>query len=339
MADPVMWGIHAGKHGDVDALFLEHGVVALGWAEMGDLTRLPKDREAFKTELVRAYPAMSAAAIANWAGQLFRFVHEMKPGDQVVYRSRATRHVHIGQISGPYRYDPSVRPTYPNRRVTSWLNSLPVTAFSQAALYEIGSAMSLFQVRNYADEFRALLGGGPATPVTPVAGSDDTIPLVVEQTEENTRDFIHKQLLQELKGHPLADFVAHLLNQMGFRTRTSSEGPDAGIDIVAHKDELGFEPPIVKVQVKSTVGSTGDPEVSSFCGKVAASEHGLFVTLGTFTAQARNYARSQPNLRLIDGDGLVAIVLAHYEQLDSRYRAVIPLKRVYVPDREESVPG
>ena len=118
---------------------------------------------------------------------------------------------------------------------------------------------------------------------------------------------------------------------MGFRTRVSPEGPDGGIDILAHKDELGFEPPIVKVQVKSTDGSIGDPEVSSLYGKVAGGEHGLLVTLGTFTRHAESFAKSKSNLRLIDGEKLVELVLAHYEQFDSRYKAILPLKRVYIP--------
>ena len=97
---------------------------------------------------------------------------------------------------------------------------------------------------------------------------DQTIPVVAENIEENTRDFIIKRLAQETKGHPFADFVAHLLNTMGYRTRVSPEGVDGGVDIVAHKDELGFEPPIIKVQVKSTEASIGDPVVSALYGKV-----------------------------------------------------------------------
>ncbi|MBA3323653.1 MAG: restriction endonuclease, partial [Pyrinomonadaceae bacterium] len=104
------------------------------------------------------------------------------------------------------------------------------------------------------------------------------------------------------------------------------------IDIIAHKDELGFEPPIIKVQVKSTEGSTGDPIVSALYGKVERDEFGLFVTLGTYTSQAKNFARNKSNLRLIDGDELVKLVLSHYEQFDSSYKGLIPLKRVYVPE-------
>lgn len=140
------------------------------------------------------------------------------------------------------------------------------------------------------------------------------------------------KLAQELKGHALAEFVAHVLGTMGYRSRVSPKGPDQGIDIIAHKDELGFEPPIIKVQVKSSEGSVGDPVVSALYGKVAAGEFGLLVTLGTFTNQARNFAQSKSNLRLIDGEELVALILQHYEQFDSSYKGLLPLKRVYVPE-------
>jgi restriction system protein len=135
-----------------------------------------------------------------------------------------------------------------------------------------------------------------------------------------------------LKGHPLADFVAHLMEKMGYRTRVSPAGPDGGVDIIAHEDELGFKPPIVKVQVKGSQDSVGDPAVSALFGKIEPQEFGLFVTLGAFTAQARNFERNKSNLRLIDGQELVDLVLLHYDELDSRYKGLIPLKRVYVPE-------
>ena len=123
---------------------------------------------------------------------------------------------------------------------------------------------------------------------------------------------------------------------MGYRCRVSPEGPDGGIDIIAHKDELGFEPPIIKVQVKSGEGSIGDPVVSSLFGKVSHGEYGLIVTLGTCTNQAKQFARSKSTLRLIDGTDLVSLILQHYEQFDSRYKGLLPLKRVYVPELLES---
>jgi restriction system protein len=141
-----------------------------------------------------------------------------------------------------------------------------------------------------------------------------------------------KQLSQELKGHPLEHFVAHLLNCMGYRTRVAKEGSDGGIDIIAHKDELGFEPPIIKVQVKARNGTVSDQEVSALIGNTSANEFGLFVTLSTFSNQAINKAKSKPNIRLIDGNELVNLIFEHYEHFDSSYKGLLPLKKVYVPE-------
>lgn len=67
-------------------------------------------------------------------------------------------------------------------------------------------------------------------------------------------------------------------------------------------------------------------------GKETSGEFGLLVTLGTLTNQARTFARSRSNLRLIDGDELVTLMLQHCDKFESRYKGLMPLKRVYVPE-------
>lgn len=326
--EPTMWVVRGGAAGQYDTLFLQRDLVAIGWEEMGDLSKIPPTTDDFRSRVASCYPDRKPGAVPNNAGQLFRFTHVMKQGDMVLYPSRVDRKVHIGRITGPYRYDPGLSREAPNLRPVEWLRSVPRTHFTQGALYEIGSALTVFQVRNYADEFRRAMDG-KAKP--PSDDKDETVGLVAVDIEETTRDFILKRLAQELKGHPFAGFVAHLLGTMGYRTRVSPEGPDGGVDIVAHRDELGFEPPIIKVQVKSGDDSISNSLVASLNGTVAHGEYGMFVTLGTFTPPARNFAKGRSNLRLIDGAELVSLVLQHYEQFDSRYKGLIPLKQVYVP--------
>lgn len=330
--ETVLWGIHAGKTGDADNLFLKKDTIAVGWKQMGNLSKLAPDFDSFKAAVAKTYPEKKPGAIPNNAGQLFRFAHKMKPGDLVAYPSKRDKHIHLGRIEGDYRYDEKTEPGYPHVRAVKWLKSVPRTAFSQGALYEIGSALSLFQLKNYTDEFCSHLEGKPTSMHV---DQDESVAVVAEEIEQGTQDFILKRLAQELKGHPLAEFVAHLLGTMGYRTRVSPEGPDGGIDIIAHKDELGFEPPIIKVQVKSSEGNIGDPVVSALYGKVGQGEFGLLVTLGGFTNQAKNFAKSKSNLRLIDGSEFVDLVLQHYEQFDSRYKGLLPLKKVYVPEAIE----
>ncbi len=328
-SDRVLWGIHAGRTGEADELFLKEGIVALGWSGMGDLSKLAADRAAFKTKMREAHPDAKDGQIAVWAGLLYRFVHEMKPGDYVAYPSKSDRKIHLGRVDGDYRYDSKPGRGYANVRAVKWLKAYPRSHFTQGALYEIGSAMSLFQIKNYADEYFAAIEGKAAPPPDII---DPTIVIVAKEIEEMTFDFVVKRLAQETKGHPFAAFVAHLLTTMGYKTRVSPAGPDGGIDIVAHKDELGFEPPIIKVQCKATEGSIGDPVVSSLYGKVDKGEFGLFVTLGSFTPAAIAFARSKPNLRLIDGEELAALIFEHYEQFDSQHKATLPMRRVYVPE-------
>ena len=329
MNETTVWGIHAGKTGDAETLFLKHQCIAIGWANMGDLSKLSSDREAYKNKVAQSYPQFKPGSIPVSAGQLFRFVNEMKKGDLVAYPSKIDRHIHIGKIVGPYEYNPRFEQSYPNLRKVTWLKIVPRTSFTQGALYEIGSALSMFQIKTYSEEFiKAIEGKTETVPDE----TDSTIGVVAETIEETTRDYILKQLSQELKGHPLEHFVAHLLNCMGYRTRVAKEGSDGGIDIIAHKDELGFEPPIIKVQVKAKDGTISDHEVSALIGNTSANEFGLFVTLGTFSNQAVNKAKSKPNIRLIDGNELVNMIFEHYEQFDSSYKGILHLKKVYIPE-------
>ena len=119
---------------------------------------------------------------------------------------------------------------------------------------------------------------------------------------------------------------------MGYRTQTSPPGKDGGIDILAHMDPLGVEGPFLKVQVKSTEGQTGEKDIRDLAGLLNARERGLFVTLGTYNLDARKLARGPKAIRLIDGPEVVNLICEHYEQLDHRYRSLLPLRRVWIPD-------
>ncbi|MCX7747333.1 MAG: restriction endonuclease [Clostridia bacterium] len=335
MKEVKVWGIHAGALGEVDSKFLSKAkpCIAIGWANVGDLSKISSDREDFKERLAKAYPDTKKGAVPTSAGMLFRFVHEIQTGDIVVYPSKRDKMVHIGKVAGNYEFNISYDSNYPNIRPVEWLKHVPRTKFSQGALYEIGSALSLFQVKNYSDEFIAVLSGdGP----NKVEVEDNTVAKVAEEIEQSTRDFIAKKLTQELKGHPFEHFVAHILNILGYKTRVSPEGADGGIDIIAHKDELGIEPPIIKVQVKSNDASITPDKVQALYGNVSSGEYGLFVALNDFSKKAVEFAKSKSNLRIIDGEELVDIVLQYYEKIDSKYKAIIPLKNVYIPVQVEN---
>ena len=323
-----IWGIPSYD----DNLFLKKSTLGLGWANIGDLSAIEPTREAFKMRYAEAFPDDKPAAIPGSAGMLYRFLNEMQEGDYVVFPSKSDRMVNIGVVDGPYFYDPSYIDTphgYVQQRKVKWLKHLPRTAFSQGALYEFGAAQSLFTVKNYADEVMAALEPGfKASTGLAVEDDDETIGATADEIKQSTIDFILKTLSRDLKGYSLEDFVADLLQAMGYRTTVSGKGGDSGIDIVAYKDEL---PPRILVQVKSKDGNVSESAIQSLKGAMREGDYGLFVTLSSYTKNAKKYLDSTPIIRGIDGPALADLILKYYDQMSERYQKIIPLKMVYIP--------
>ncbi|MBQ8981388.1 MAG: restriction endonuclease [Eubacterium sp.] len=321
-----IWGIHTKD----DNLFLRDNIIAIGWHEIGDLKKIDANRDAFKEKYRETYPDAKKGSVANGAGMLFRFCNEVQIGDYIVFPSKINREVNIGIVEGDYVYDPG-QIEYVQTRKVKWLKHLPRTVFSQGALYEIGSAMSFFTVKNYADEFLAALDKNFKKNFSPEA-EDDSIGATAEDIEEITRDYILKELSRQLKGYDLENFVADLLRAMGYRTTVSPHGGDRGIDITAYKDEL---PPRILVQVKSQDGDVKETTIQSLKGAMREGDYGLFVTLSNYTKNAQKYLNNTPIIRGINGTELVELVLKYYEDLSEKYRKMIPLKMVYIPVSKE----
>ena len=83
-------------------------------------------------------------------------------------------------------------------------------------LHELGSALTLFQLKNYGEEFVAALEGKPAADTD--ESIDETVAIVAEEIQQSTEDSILKELARHLKGHSLEAFIANLLRMVGYRT-------------------------------------------------------------------------------------------------------------------------
>lgn len=321
MEEKKVWGIHTLD----DNLFLKNNVIAIGWPDFGDLSKVTATREAFKERYAQIYPNDKPGAIPTSAGMLYRFIHEIKIGDYVVFPSKVDRMVNIGVVEGEYTYVDSEK-EYVQQRKVKWLKHLPRTSFTQGALYEIGSAMSLFMVKNYADEYLSALDKGFKAALDNT--DDDTIGATAEDIIESTKDYVLKELSRNLKGYALEEFIANLLQAMGYRTKLSPQGGDSGIDITAYKDEL---PPRILVQVKSQDSDIKETTIQSLKGAMTEGDYGLFVTLSHYTKKAQEYLEKTPIIKGINGSELVDLILKYYDSLDDKYKDMIPLKMVYIP--------
>jgi len=326
-----MWGIHSDE---LSLDFVEDSVVAIGW-ELGDLQRFKGDLLALKARLVEEYPEAKPGAIPVWAGVLNKFAFVMEVGDIVVAPQKRDRTIAIGVISSDYRYEgPST--VHPHRRSVTWTRSgIPRSEFSQAALFEIGSALTLFQVKKHRTEFEAALAGVPnpseLAPSPDPEAADDQLPSA-DQIDQSTKDQLIFQLLR-LDPARFEELTASLLRALGYKARATQYVGDGGVDVIAHRDPLGVEPPILKVQCKRTEQVIGAPPIQALKGTLgSAGEFGVFVTLGGFTTEALRLERSSHDIRLIGGDEFVQMLLENYEDLADEWRREFPLRSVYVYD-------
>jgi restriction system protein len=128
--------------------------------------------------------------------------------------------------------------------------------------------------------------------------------------------------------------VTELLQALGYETRVGKKGADGGVDVFAFPDVFGLATPRVKVQVKNQKSSAGIQDVGYLNGVLAAGERGLFICTGGFSKDAESapFVRGG-NVVLIDGSQLLDLILEHYEQIPPDAGSLLPLRKVYVPEK------
>lgn len=329
-----MWMVRAGEGGAQVESFRAGAYVAIGWAQVGDMSAL-KTREQFTKAVQKAYPEQRKMQVAVSAGQAFRFVREIKVGDRMLTYDPGRREYLVGTVVGEYAYKPSREQPFPQVRQVEWQGAVKRDAVSAASRNSLGAISTLFQVPpEAADEIERLLAGAPAVEAQPdeMPEDDNQVDLIYKDSQNRAIEFI-KDKLSRLDWEEMQALVAGLLRAMGYKTRISPSGPDRGKDIVASPDGFGFESPRIVVEVKHRTGSAmGSQEVRSFLGGRHKDDKGLYVSTGGFSKDARYEAeRASIPLTLMDLDDLVRALLEHYERMDSESQRLIPLRKVYWP--------
>lgn len=152
----------------------------------------------------------------------------------------------------------------------------------------------------------------------------------LETLEERATNGI-REYLKNKNPYEYQDLVAALLRAMGYHTPfIAPKGKDGGIDIIAYLDPLGAQTPRIKVQVKHKPDTTiGAADVRALSGILKAGDIALFVTSGTYSADARNAASSSDKfLRLIDGDEFIEMWQEYYPKMTDEDKNILLLKQI-----------
>lgn len=335
MTDSRAWMVRAGNDNELLEPFLREEVVSIGWNDIHDLSST-NSRDGVKRQYREAYPDHSPRRVSVNAGQLYRFAYEIKDGDLILTYDKSTRQYYFGRVRGAYQWKPDDEPAeYPHVRTVEW-NDEPIDrdVFSTSVKNTLGSSLTVFSLDEHRERLERVLASDEEERVEVKEETEEDSPQYFEEVQ-STADELISDIIANMDPFDFEELVAAVLRAMGYTARRTGDGSDHGVDVIAHPDALGFEAPLVKVQVKRRENAMGSPEVRDFIGTLNDNEKGLYVSIGGYTSAAREEgARTSRHISLFDRDDFIDLLLQHYENIDPEHRTLVPLKQVYVPTKE-----
>lgn len=347
------WTVRTGRNGERTEWSFANNVVGGGWQEMPDLTGI-RDKEALRQIVSDVYGG-SKNTVANLTGQLWTLTNRIQNGDFIALPIRSTSQVAFGQVVNGYKYlkdqeDPSRRHVLQ----VKWIKTdVPKTLLKQDMLYQLGSALTIFEVGNNDAAYRLerVMEGkqdpGARSTMSPgvepknsANRTNDEVPdsADVINLEEVAQDEIAKRLQEDFKGHELSELVEALLIAEGFKCRNSPPGADGGVDVLAGMGPLGMDSPKLVVQVKSQTSAVSDTVLQQLNGAIHRfqADQALLVTFGGVTGPAKTYLEAQYfNIRVWTMGDILQAIYKHYNVLPSEVKAKLPLKQIWVPISSE----
>ncbi len=338
-----VWLVRAGSRGQREATALENGIAIIDWRELPDLSQF-KTRENLHEQMKDTYQHRNPRTITNWLAQLWAFKERMKPGDLVVLPLKSQGAIATGEVTGAYSYQSEQPEDARHTRPVKWHEAaIPRSKIDQDILFSLGASQTVCQIkRNDAEaRIRAIVEGKQLPSKGVQLQTSD------EEGEEGDTEFdleglASEQISQEIQrrfaGHGFSDLVSAVLTAEGYQTEVSPPGADGGVDILAGRGTMGFDHPLLCVQVKSGAERQDVKVLRELKGvmKDFGADHGLFVSWGGFKDSVYKEARkSFFEIRLWSADDLIERLLQIYEKLPEDLRAELPLKRVWTLVREE----
>lgn len=322
------WSVRLGRGGKYTELAKKYSYIAIGWNVLGDLSWLLDEKNSQEDSRERLlalykekYPNDSNIQASISFGQIWRFVHEFKTGDFILVPHPIERKVLLGEVAGDYQYRENWNDICPygHRRSFKLLKEIDRDSLSQRFKFSTGALLTIFSLNNHAVEIENLLKG-----------------ITKKESPGLKEKNLTKNIINALYNlHPkeFEEFIAHLLNVIGFEAITTQYVGDKGVDVVGTLNSDGLANIRLKIQVKRMKGSVGIDEVLRTRGSLGSGDHGVIITLSSFTTQAQEDAQDEEKaqINLIDGDFLVDLILKYYDELDEKYRKIIPLKKKDIP--------
>jgi restriction system protein len=336
-----LWMVRAGKRGEREDLALDKNLAVIGWEELPDLSGI-KAREDLASLMAATYPDVKRNTLINWVAQLWAFRSTIVKGDHIVLPLKGRAAIAIGTFTGDYQYNPGLHPSVRHVRPVRWITKdLPRSAVDQDLLFSLGAFLTVCRIeRNNAEERLLTL----AKPASKTRGAHEKQLLVPDTSSasdqvappdlaEFSRDQIMAYVGANFPRKKMERLIGALLVAEGYKIQPAPQSADGGVDIIAGRGPLGFDPPRLCVQVKAGERPIEVTVLRELRGVLPAfnAEQGLLVSWSGWTQALEKEARKQFfKIRLWDSDDVINELLRLYDRLPPELKAEIPLQRLWV---------
>lgn len=289
-------GLHTPEY--VDGGYAAVGWV--GWEETAKILSLSWDelKQKHSERELDDSPHQVSAKMA----QLWKFLHEIQPGDYIINPSANINELRYGVVEGNLYYDTSE--TYkdgclwPHRRRVKWCEKkLSRQSLPNRLRHSLDyGAKTLFGVSEV-DEFLIAIGKKSRTP------PPDPVRVVLDH-------------ILTLSPSEFEDLVADLLIAIGLKEVELMPPFNPAVDIVGVLDTAGLVNIKMFVQVKHhRYAKVGPSVVNALRGALPEDGQGAIVTTSDFNGSTRN-AANKPGFKpiaLVTGRQLVNLLIEHWD--------------------------
>jgi hypothetical protein len=179
---------------------LQNETIALGWVELGDISRL--SRSELKAKYVEAYGnSIAKSVVTKDTNALWAFYHEVSPGDVIIARRGTKKIIGIGTVTGVPFYDAEKgRERVANLTDNAYPNFIPVKWNEKEIAFD-KIVFSFYTIYGIPEEkYRSLIEGN-----LPPSESDDEEIGIIQQPvefvlEKYLEDFIVANFESIFKG-------------------------------------------------------------------------------------------------------------------------------------------
>ncbi len=288
--------------------FQESSYVAIGWFDQ--LIDKSFSREQIKDLYRKVYHKDSNMRVNQNAGQVYRFINDIKI-DDIVITPYSDNRLLVGKVTSDVYYEKDTTSHYYLRKKVEWFTetldrqilSIPLqnTLRSSLTVYTLANGNEILKYYNLTSNAKQK-----------------------EIHEFNIHETIKRKLL-DLDGFEFETLVSYLLQTIGFEKTDEKQGgvADGGIDFEGVLSIYGMAAINLQVQVKRyESNSIKWKDIAAFRGAMKKDYQGCFITLSKFDKKAIENAQDKDKvaINLIDGNKLIDIFISQYDEIITAMR-------------------